>query len=1124
MDTMIIENASAETSALRATSPALDPAIRQQIKVLTRRAAHLHAAGNLVEVEACLLQVLELVPDEPQALYNLGILHRDRGELGPAERNFRKLIAIDKDFIDAYQALGELYYSTRQLLKAIHAYELGLKQAPTRLPLLAGLLVARLAERIPAEIKAVSQRILEIEIDNPDANTFLAWALLTTGGSAAEALVCAERAERRDRSHAQASSMKHECLLALGRTEEAETLWLEMQAKAKNDWGFAKNAAMIATQLPTRSRLVDLVRIYIESHPEDGTATGHLATMAMMEGDFEAGHELTKQVVAVLPNNTMMKMMQALTAFRMKEFDLFHELHWTRWHRDGSEKMWDLPVPNWDGQTLTDKAVLIYSEQGIGDHVMWASAIPAVKSHAPQVIFETNARLNSLFARSFPEYAVVTRDLLPKNWNTRAIGGKASAADVAHLLKVDMENLPGRAGFLIPEPQAMLKMRHRYQALFPGKKLIGISWRSGNRDSAAIRSLELASWAPIFAIADCAFINLQYGDVSRDIAFAKQEMGVEIYRDMEIDALGNMDPFAAQIAALDMVISVDNSTIHFAGALGKPTWALLPVNSDWRWLTKQRDTLWYKTLELFRQQTGDGWDPIVAEIAERLAQVSPAELKAAEVEMLHRCGAHAFKHARLDIAEDFYRALLQSGEYRAEALSVIGHCARVAGHAKDAVAITAGAVELDPAQIDYRAELALALDACGEGERGIKIARDALRQDGNNPRVLLAMGGILSHQGRLAEATDYFARVLRTDPAHIKSRTSLAAAQAAQGEWELASTNFSRAISYAPLNPLPHIGLAEAALRGGEFSTAWEHYRWRFGSGFGDLPPHLAVLDPDKQPETWDQGNLRRARLILRAERTPLEQLLLLSLIPDIVKETRSILAEVDPLLLLLVQAGGFKADFAVAGSTSYETLQAGKISLASSLGDLARRFRGAADAFPGQPWLALPDHARTAELRREYMACFPGRKLVGLAWRGGEGDDRQALTPWQPLLARADLGVVAVQANADRAQLSAFVAETGHDLVLDARIDGSANLVDYATQLAAMDLVIAVDDLTAVLAMALGRPVWKIASGATDHWCWGTDGKYCIWARHARILRTRAVGDSGIDLVMSELTGFESE
>src|SRR4030095_10115702 len=199
---------------------------------------------------------------------------------------------------------------------------------------------------------------------------------------------------------------------------------------------------------------------------------------------------------------------------------------------------------------------------------------------------------------------------LPVDWNPAAYAAKVSMGDLPLRLKVDLENMPNREGFLIAQASLALKLRARYQEMFPGKRLIGISWRSGNRDSATIRSIDLSLWRPILETPDCAFISLQYGDISRDLETLKRETGHVVHWDREVDPTQFLDPFTAQIAAMDLVISVDNSTVHFAGAVGKPCWVLLPVNSDWRWMIGRTSSIWYDSLQVWGQNGGEGWQPV----------------------------------------------------------------------------------------------------------------------------------------------------------------------------------------------------------------------------------------------------------------------------------------------------------------------------------------------------------------------------------------------------------------------------------------------------------------------------------------------------------------------------------
>ena len=128
----------------------------------------------------------------------------------------------------------------------------------------------------------------------------------------------------------------------------------------------------------------------------------------------------------------------------------------------------------------------------------------------------------------------------------------------------------------------------------------------------------MEDWASILLQQDCYFINLQYGDVKEELEQFHLQTDLMIYQDAEIDSLGNLDDFAAQISALDLVISTSNTTMHMAGALGKQVWTLLPYIPGWRWMLEREDTPWYPSMRLFRQNELGTWSRAFDQVRSKL--------------------------------------------------------------------------------------------------------------------------------------------------------------------------------------------------------------------------------------------------------------------------------------------------------------------------------------------------------------------------------------------------------------------------------------------------------------------------------------------------------------------------
>ena len=1065
-----------------------------------------HKAGRIAEAERLLNEILAIDPQDAKALYELGQLARDANEIARAERYMRSALESDIDYFEVYQAFGDMHFGARHVLSAIEIYERGLKRAPNRLPMLAALMQARLVQRIPHLVAEVAERILRIDEDHVEAVCHLAWADLMRGADLAKSRANVARLIEQHGDRPAAITLAFEIARQMNLRDEAESFRARLDAVITVDWTAARLAADLFVALNQFDRAGELVKQFLDHNPDNESALKYLATVLFQEGEFRAGHSILEQVLAMGHTYPTLAMVYGLNSFRLGDVETFFREHHTRWHRDGSEKLWDLPARDWTGGAVPSGKLLIFSEQGVGDHVMYATCFADLAKHARDVIIETLPRIAPLFQRSFPQYQIVTRTQLPPDWSVETIAAKAAAADLPMLLGGDIEHLPGKGGCLVPDANLMTKLRERYRAMFPGKRVIGISWRSGNRDSAAIRSLDLPYWKQLLDLPDCAFVSLQYGDIARDLAELKEQLGDLVYWDREINPLGNLDPFAAQIAAVDLVISVDNSTVHFAGGLGKPCWVMVPINSDWRWQLDRTDTAWYESLELFRQDKSSGWDGVIERIVARLATLDDETLKAADQRHYYRAATVLAKAQRHGEAEGYWRLLLAAGHHKPEALQGIGLSALAVGQAKDAVAILFRAMELAPEDAAIKADLAWALANAGEAERGYALARQLTRDHPESIAAQTACGRILWKMSRADEATNHFARVLRKEPTDVPSRMALAALQAAEGEWDLARGNYKRVLELQPGNALAHTAFAEIDLRQENWASAWPDFGWRFGTWPGTPPYHFSSIDADRLPKRWNGGSLKKSRLFLRAERSVVEQLLFADLLSQVEKESRHLLIECDPRVADLMAASFPGISVKPAGTTTESDLSEQAIEVASSLGDLAARYRNRNADFPARarPWLTL-DRERVVALREEYQACFPGRPLVGLSWRhtGHDAPGSTALAGWLPLIDRTELGIVAVHPAAAETELSHFAAETGRNLIFDRRIDLGRDIVPFCIQLAACDLVVAVDDLTACVAQMLGKPLVKLAR-PVDHWWWGSRDESSIWFPGAQLVRAQ--------------------
>jgi Tfp pilus assembly protein PilF len=278
----------------------------------------------------------------------------------------------------------------------------------------------------------------------------------------------------------------------------------------------------------------------------------------------------------------------------------------------------------WDGKPLDTRSILVLSEQGIGDQVMFASCLPDLAGgsgakDAARILVESDHRLVPLFARSFPQITSFAKTTSPEA--LPAIGHVDIVEHIGSLprfVRQRVEDFPRRTGFLTANTDQVAKWRASFARL-GGALKVGISWRGGKDfETRRRRSIALELWEPIFKVPGVRFVNLQYDAAAADAVAAARRFGIALDDATDCDPLVDLDAFAAKMAALDLVLSVDNSTVHLAAAIGRPVWTLLPFAADWRWMLEVETTPWYPSMRLLRCQRPDGWSELLRHVARRL--------------------------------------------------------------------------------------------------------------------------------------------------------------------------------------------------------------------------------------------------------------------------------------------------------------------------------------------------------------------------------------------------------------------------------------------------------------------------------------------------------------------------
>ena len=339
-------------------------------------------------------------------------------------------------------------------------------------------------------------------------------------------------------------------------------------------------------------------------------------------GDFDTALKCYNKSLAVEPKNLYAIWQRAFTYLLNGEFSKGwkdYEIGLTLGERPPKSS----GRPTWNPKHHKNENVLITLEQGIGDQVMFCSCLPQVLKEAKKVSLECEQRLAPIFKRSFPQIHIIPLK------DEKQITGIEQLPDTNYQLP--MGSLPGiyrnqltefaqQNAYLKADDSATELWKRRFDTLGKGMK-IGLSWfGGGERADQLKRRIALTQCLPFLSLPNCHFINLQYGDTKQEIATLKKEHNITLHEWDDSKPYENLDFFAAKIAALDLVISIGNSNVHLAGALGKTTWCLIPCVPSWRWLLNGSRSVWYPSVQVYRQQELFKWDTVIAEVTQSLKQ------------------------------------------------------------------------------------------------------------------------------------------------------------------------------------------------------------------------------------------------------------------------------------------------------------------------------------------------------------------------------------------------------------------------------------------------------------------------------------------------------------------------
>lgn len=430
-------------------------------------------------------------------------------------------------------------------------------------------------------------------------------------GQIPEAIACYEQALRIKPDFAEAWNNLGVAHHTAGRSAQAAEYHrraVQLQPKVSSHYN---NLANALRGMNRPAEAIQEIQTGLQFDPSSHILRHHLGNALREAGRVEESVAAFDQLLRAEPAMVEAHFDRALSLLLTGDMVRGWEGYDWRWQVKGNPPPRKFAQPAWQGEEVNGLRILVYAEQGAGDSIQFARYLPALARRGATVIFECPAPLVRLF-RSIPE----VRQVIARGGALPEFDRVCAMMSLARCFKTTIDSIPAAIPCLrSPGKTPELPVR---AGASPDDLKIGLAW-AGNptHQNDRHRSLSLKLLQPLLAQAGATFYSLQ---VPPDPALASLAPACVDLTPLIRDYADT----AALIDQLDLVIAVDTSVVHLAGALGCPVWLLLPYAPDWRWLLERADSPWYPTMRLFRQPQPGDWAAVVGQVAGELAGFRPA--------------------------------------------------------------------------------------------------------------------------------------------------------------------------------------------------------------------------------------------------------------------------------------------------------------------------------------------------------------------------------------------------------------------------------------------------------------------------------------------------------------------
>ena len=1044
---------------------------------------------------ACTLfdQALVLNPHSADALYNRALAQTELGRRAGALADYERAIAVDPAHYRAHNNRAQLLGELRRYADAIASCECAIALKPEYAEAYCnrGNAQRHLAQWSAAV--ASYDRAIALRPDLSAAHANRGAALQELGHYAA-ALASHARALTLTPATAAVHANRGATLHVLGRHAEAVAACDQALALApQHALAWANRGAALfaldefAAAVASSDRALALNPDFVPAHSNRGAALHELA-------QFEAALASYDQAIAGPAEHAEVNWNKSLTLLLLGDFAAGWPLYEWRWQnpKTGCRRR-DLTAPEWRGEDVLDgRTILLYGEQGFGDTLQFCRYASVLAERGARVILEVRAPLVKLMHTLAGVAEVV------------AAGSPVPAFDYHCALlslplacATSLETIPAASSYLRAGADRIAVWRERLGA--PSRPRIGLVW-SGNptHKNDRFRSLPLTCLLPHLPLG-CDYVSLQQELREGDREALATRSDIRHFG----AALADFTDTAALCSLVDIVISVDTSVAHLSGALGRPTWLLLPAVPDWRWLLARDDSPWYPSMRLCRQFARADWTGVLTRVEADLTRLcggqggaavdlltasAPAMTDGNAAQAKFDRGLALHQAGKLAPAESLYREVLACQPQHFDTWHMLGVIALTQHDAAGACDLIGRAVALHQGSSDAFYNFGLALAAAARMEDALASYDQAIALRPDNHRAYNNRANVLGELSRYDDAVISCERAiaLKQDYAEAWCNRGNALRQLRRLHDALAS--YDRALAIRPAFVEAALNKAQTLLLAADFAGGWPLFEWRWADA------RVGGQERKLPGSRWrGEHAVAGMTILLYAEQGQgdvIQFCRYASLVAGL--GARVVLEVGAPLVAVMRDLVGVAAVVTSGNPLPHFDYHCPLLSLPLA-------FATTLETIPASVGYLRATADKLASWRVRLGA--PARLRVGLVWSGNpaHGNDRKRSLPVAQLLAHLPTGFEYISLQRE--------VRTGDREALTARADirhfGTelADFSDTAAVCALVDVIVSVDTSVAHLAGALGRSTWLLLPFIPD-WRWLFDRNDSPWYPSMKIYR----------------------